>query len=80
MGLFLLFLRRRGVVPFVVPPAAWGRSFCYASVGVGSLLLLCLQGLRVVPFISESLLLLFLQGHGVCFDQCWLFTFSVVLV
>ena len=50
VGLLLLFLRRLGVVTFVVPPAAWARSFCYASHGSGTFLLF-LRWIRVVTFV-----------------------------
>ena len=46
----LLFLRRRGVVNFVVPPSAWGCPFYYASGGSG-LFLLFLRWLGVVLFV-----------------------------
>ena len=51
VGSFLLFLRRRGIVPFVVPMVKWGCSFCYASGRMGFFLLLCLRRIGVFPFI-----------------------------
>ena len=49
-SLFLLCFRRRGVIPFVMPPAARGHSF-YSSSDSGSFLLLFLRRLRVFNFI-----------------------------